>query len=81
MVDLCKYSEVFGKPGCGAHSYRVFDIAIVDLGFTALGAYGIYRYHQKYHYVVYLVSLIIIGIVMHRIFCVKTTLNKIIFRE
>jgi hypothetical protein len=38
-MDLCKYKNFFGKPGEGAHSYRIFNIAIVDLGLTILVAY------------------------------------------
>ena len=28
---LGKYSNIFGKPNEGAHSYRILDIAIVDV--------------------------------------------------
>ena len=30
MKNLCKYSELFGKVKEGVHSYRIYDIAIVD---------------------------------------------------
>ncbi len=39
MDSLCKYSEIFGAPRTGAHAYRVFDLAIVDIVFTLLGAF------------------------------------------
>jgi hypothetical protein len=34
----------FGAPRTGVHAYRVFDIAIVDLGLTLAAAYGWTRY-------------------------------------
>jgi hypothetical protein len=30
-MELCKYKDMFGKPGEGAHSYRILNIAIVDV--------------------------------------------------
>lgn len=38
-MSLCKYSEVFGRPGEGVHRERLFGMAAVDLLGTALGAY------------------------------------------
>ena len=35
----CKYKNMFGKPGEGVHSIRLFDIAIIDVAFTFLFAY------------------------------------------
>lgn len=34
----------FGAPRTGVHAYRVFDIAIVDLGLTLAAAYGWTQY-------------------------------------
>ncbi len=30
MDGLCKYKNIFGAPNTGVHSYRIFNIAIVD---------------------------------------------------
>ena len=40
-MSLCKYKDIFGKPGEGAHQYRIFDIAIVDTVLTVLLAFVI----------------------------------------
>ena len=34
-----KMREIFGKEGEGVHSYRIFNIAIVDVIATIIGAY------------------------------------------
>ena len=39
MSGLCKYKDAFGKLGTGIHSYRIFDIAVLDFGVTAIVAY------------------------------------------
>ena len=77
-MNLCKYRDALGIPNQGIHSYRVFDIAIVDVVFTIIAAYVISRIYK----VTFLWSCIILfslGILLHRIFCVRTTIDKIIF--
>ena len=40
-INMCIFKEyryVFGKEGEGVHSYRLFDIAIIDVIFTIIGA-------------------------------------------
>ncbi len=77
-MDLCKYSNIFGKPNEGIHSYRLFNLAIVDVVFTIIIAYFIAKYF-KYNFIHTLIGLFILGIVMHKLFCVKTTINNILF--
>ena len=36
---FCEYSDIFGNPNEGVHSYRLFNVAIVDVGLTILVAY------------------------------------------
>lgn len=78
MFGLCKYSDIFGKPGTGLHKYRIFNIAIVDLLLTILASYIL---SQIFHWKFYKVSIImfLIGILAHKIFCVHTTISKFIF--
>ena len=33
------FKDIFGKVGEGLHSYRIFNIAIIDVLFTILGAF------------------------------------------
>jgi len=77
---LCKYKDIFGKVGEGVHSYRIFNIAIVDVLLTVLAAFIIYLLIPKYNFFYILIVLFIIGIILHRIFCVRTTVDKLLFK-
>jgi fatty acid desaturase len=74
----CPYSNLFGKPGEGVHAYRIFDIAIVDVVLTILGAW-LLSYVLPYSFPVVLVGLFLTGIVLHHAFCVRTTIDKALF--
>jgi hypothetical protein len=76
---LCKYKDIFGKVGEGVHSYRIFNIAIVDVILTFLLAFIIQLLLPKYNYYHILILLFILGIILHRMFCVRTTIDKILF--
>lgn len=77
---FCKYSDIFGKPKQGVHSIRLFDVAIIDLLMTLLLAYIISVYFNKNFFIVLFV-LFTSGIILHRLFCVRTTIDKILFKE
>ena len=74
-MSLCVYKNIFGKPGEGVHSYRIFNIAIVDVVMTILVAL-IISYVTNQSLTKILVILFLTGIFMHRIFCVRTTVDK-----
>lgn len=76
-MGLCKYRHVFGKEGQGLHRH-VFGVALFDVIGTVFGAWLISKWLQV-HFLVVLGGLLVIGIVAHRVFCVNTTLNKVIF--
>ena len=76
---LCQYKDILGKPGQGVHSYRIFNIAYVDVLFTIICAYIIYLFFPKINYFVILILLFILGIILHKIFCVRTTIDKYLF--
>lgn len=76
---LCKYRNLLGKPDEGIHSYRIFNIAIVDVVLTILGAYVLAKYVGKCDFWRWLGILFLLGIILHRIFCVNTTINKMLF--
>ena len=80
---LCNYpgtKEIFGEVGKGVHSYRIFDIAIVDVLSTLIGAYFLQKnFFQEYSFTQVMVSLFILGIILHRLFCVRTTVDKLLF--
>jgi hypothetical protein len=77
-MSLCKYKNIFGRPGEGIHSYRLFNLAIVDVIFTVLGAMGL-SYAFKTNFILSLILLFLTGIFFHKIFCVRTTIDKLLF--
>ena len=76
---FCKYKDIFGKVGEGVHSYRLFNIAIVDVVMTIIVSYIIHIYNRKYNFWCILLIIFLMGILMHRLFCVRTTVDKILF--
>jgi len=77
-MSLCKYKNSLGEPNKGLHSYRLFGVAIVDVIATILGAYLISNFFNiSFTYT--MIILFILGIILHRLFCVRTTVDKILF--
>lgn len=77
---LCKYKHVFGKEKEGVHSIRVFNIAVMDVIFTILAGMGLSAiFHWNLLYT--LITLFVVAIIFHRLFCVNTTVNKLIFGD
>lgn len=75
----CEYKDILGQVNKGIHSYRVCNIAIMDVIFTFIGAFTIHLFIPKYNYFIILFVLFVLGIILHRIFCVKTTIDKLLF--
>ena len=78
---LCRYKKIFGEPNTGAHKYRLFDVAIVDALLTFLLAFVIHSYNPQYKFLHVLIILFVLGIALHRLFCVRTTIDKLIFKK
>jgi len=77
-MNLCKYKDILGKPGKGIHSFRIFNIAVADVIMTFIVAY-IVSYIFRYNFWYTSITFFILGIVLHRIFCVRTTVDKLLF--
>ena len=77
-MNLCKFKDILGKPNEGIHQFRVFDISILDVMGTIFGAWLV-SYFLKIPFIYSLVGLFGLGIFAHRIFCVRTTIDKILF--
>lgn len=77
---LCQYKNLFGEPNTGLHRYRLFNIALVDLGLTVLAAWLISWFFRVNFWITLLV-LLVLGVVAHRVFCVRTTVDKLLFRQ
>lgn len=77
-MDLSHYKNIFGEVGKGPHSYRFLDIAIVDVLLTLLGAYFLSLYF-KIPFAYMAAGLFLLGIFLHRLFDVRTTVDKLLF--
>jgi len=77
-MNLCKYKNLLGIPKKGIHSYRFLGLAIADVIMTIIGALLI-SYFLKISLVYTTISLFILGIILHRLFCVRTTIDKLLF--
>lgn len=76
--SLCKYKNIFGKPEEGLHSYRFLNLAIVDVLATLLAAILISRWTKIPMYYT-IPGFFLIGIITHRMFCVRTTIDRFLF--
>jgi hypothetical protein len=79
-MSLCKYKDIFGKLNAGLHAYRIpiVNLAFVDILLTVLIGYAL-SYYFKYSFSIVLVCLFILAIIIHRLFCVRTTIDKFLF--
>lgn len=72
--------KLFGEPGKGIHSYRIYNIAYVDVILTFIGAFVIQKvFFPKTKYMKVLLFLFLLGIFLHRLFDVKTTIDTLLF--
>ena len=78
MDGLCKYRNALGVPGKGVHSLRLGGIAIMDVVMTLVGAY-IIAYYARASCAWSAAGLFLLGIVLHRLFCVRTTIDRLLF--
>lgn len=76
MLKLCKYSDILGLPGKGFHRH-VFGFAIADFLGTVLISHIISKKY-KYSFAYVLISLLLLAIFLHKLFCVKTRLNVLL---
>ena len=78
MTGLCAYKNLFGAPDTGAHSIRFMGIAVVDVVLTVIaGLLMAWFFDWPAWYVVG--ALFLLGILLHRMFCVQTTVDKLLF--
>jgi hypothetical protein len=78
MVIFCKYKNALGEPNKGIHSYRFRGLAVADVTLTIIGAYLLSRMLNT-PYLFTLLAFFVAGIILHRLFCVSTTIDKILF--
>jgi hypothetical protein len=76
---LCKYKDILGKPREGTRKYRIFDISIMDTAVVIIFGYFISVF-MKWPIINVLAVLFISGIIVHRMFCVRTGIDKLLFQ-
>jgi uncharacterized membrane protein len=85
MFGLEKYKYYFGKPGEGSHRYRFLNFAIVDVVATIVVVYIIHLLLTYFGFIVnfwiLLAGMFILGIFLHRLFGVRTTIDKMFFKN
>lgn len=77
---LCKYSKLFGEAGTtkGFRKYRVFGIALFDVTVTVVCAL-LLAWVFRLPYIPTVIAIFILGIFVHRAFCVRTAVDKMLF--
>lgn len=78
MSGLCAYRNIFGAPNTGVHSIRFAGLAIVDVVLTLVVAGGI-SYGWSIAFWKTAGVLFLLGIVLHHMFCVRTTVDRLLF--
>lgn len=76
--NLCKYRNALGVPGKGVHSVRLGGVAVMDVIMTLVGAYVI-AYFTRTSFAWTAAGLFLLGIILHRLFCVRTTIDRLLF--
>jgi hypothetical protein len=81
-MSLCQYKDLFGVPKKGSHSYRIpiINLAAIDVLMTIVAGYLISKY-TSYSFIMVMIILFILSIIAHRLFCVRTTVDKFLFPE
>ena len=77
MDFFCKYKNSLGIPGKGVHVHYM-GIAYNDvIGTILLGCLIAFLYNMPLW--ISIVGMFILGILLHRLFCVHTTIDKLLF--
>ena len=71
--------NIIGEPNTGLRKkYRIFDVAVIDTVVTLLAVYLI-SYFSGYSFLYTLVITFIVMIILHRLFCVRSTTDRWLF--
>ena len=89
-MSLCQHKDLFGEPRTGIHSLR---IPVIDVGFydvlstvilgLIISAISIFFFKTniKNTLIISQIFVFLLGIIVHRLFCVRTTVDKLLFKE
>jgi protein-S-isoprenylcysteine O-methyltransferase Ste14 len=79
-MDLCKHKDIFGKPNEGSHSTRIPGINVSASDTFAVLIIGLLiSWFSGYSYLGVIGVIFISGIIAHRSFCVRTTVDRVLF--
>jgi hypothetical protein len=76
-IDLCKYQNALGKSGSDAYT-RIFTLRVMDVFTLVIGSYLI-AYLLDISFWKTILVIFVSGIVAHRMFCVRTAVDKMLF--
>jgi len=79
-MDLSKYSNAVGLPNQGNHTHLFLNLAVIDIVITAAAA-GAISYFYNIPFIYTNISMFGLGIVSHRLFHVRTTVDKLLFPQ
>ena len=71
----CPYKNLLGEPGKGVHSFRIAGIAVADVLLTILISW-LFAKITKMPFWASLLIWLLLGQIMHVLFCVDTSLTK-----
>lgn len=77
MRLFCAYKDILGKKNEGVHSYRTFGFSTVDTLLTVLLAVVI----SREDFVRVFIGLMLLSVILHRLFCVDSTLTMLVFGQ
>jgi len=75
---FCIYKKFFGEPSTGIHKLRFMKLAVWDVVMTLICAV-MFAIILKKHILYTVLVFFSFGILMHRLFCVRTTIDKLLF--
>ena len=78
---LCKYKNMFGEPNkTWRKEHRIFDISYIDV-LVVLIFCIFFSWFSKYPFIFVVVIVFFLGIIAHRLFCVRTRIDRWLFPE
>lgn len=75
---MCPYRNMLGRVGQGFHAPRLLDLAILDVIGT-VGLAWLLRRATMWSWPASLFTMFALGILCHRLFCVPTTVDRLLF--
>lgn len=79
-MGLCKHRDIAGKPEEGVHAIRFMGMAAFDIVGSLILA-TVIALATGWNLAVCVFVVFVLGVIVHRLFCVNTAVNKFIFGE